>query len=138
MGKERDMKRVFKFVLLVCLVLLWAAPAMAQGGGKSVDWSKKSMGRFLLEPGETISFTLPAGIENPIAGGFYLVPSPEAVGGDFTNTKNENLNCEGCKPTYHFTDNTPQQVTWTLSLKDKTKGGEVVYQNKSKGQVILH
>lgn len=132
------MKRVFKFGLLACLVLLWAASAMAQGSGNSVDWSKKSMSRFLLKPGESISFTLPAGIENPITGGFYLVPSPEAVGGDFSNTQNENMNCQGCKPKYHFTDNTPQQVTWTLSLKDKTKGGKITYQNMSKGMVILH
>ena len=130
------MKKALKIGLVLCLALVWASPALAQG--IEDRWPMKSGKKFLLEPGESISFTLPAGVENPIAGGFYLVPSPPAVGGDFAQTKNDNLTCQGCLSKYHFTDNTPRQVTWTLSLKDKTKGGKLTYQNKTSGQVILH
>ena len=129
------LKQISRIAMVTCLALVWALPAMA--GGKTVDWSKKSMGRFLLEPQETLTFTLPPN-SGPVPGGFNLVPSPEAVGGHFSKVELVNLKCDGCKDRYLLEKvGTPQPVSWTLEVIDKDKGGKVVYKNDSKGQLVL-
>ena len=136
------MKRVVLLCLLLCLSLVLAVPALAEGPGVKIAVSNggrmQAPGEQVpLHPNKSLTLIMTPGHTGERACSFTITPSKEAVGGHLVRQPELNLWLEQCTRDMYLIDIAPKELTCTIRLKNQHREGQVEFINQSRGVLMV-